>query len=275
MTKDDELFYLGAGPVAAIGLGAALMPLRDATTASNLAFAFVALTIVVGHAGGRWAATATAIASALSLNFFLTRPYLTLNIHGRDDVIAFVGLAACGLVSAALGSGSTERLARRRQLDVLYAATRELELSGPPAARVQGLLESAYAVFPVSALVLHDVGGELLGAVGDRARVADAPRGRVDVLDDAPAARGRAGRAAPLPREGVRVPLLAGHRAVGHLDLWGDDRPAGPDTRRTLRALARAVAAIVAAERSPLPAAAAPERGGSAWVALPGRGRPE
>jgi hypothetical protein len=39
-------------------------PLRDATTASNLAFAFLALTIVVGHAGGRWPATTTAVASA-------------------------------------------------------------------------------------------------------------------------------------------------------------------------------------------------------------------
>jgi K+-sensing histidine kinase KdpD len=276
MSRDDELFYLGAGPVAAIGLGAALIPLRGSTTASNLAFAFVALTIVVGHAGGRWAATATAIASALSLNFFLTRPYLTLTIHGRDDVIAFVGLAACGLVSAALGSGSTERLARRRQLDVLYSANRDLELSGPPAARVQALLESACAAFPVSALVLHDDGGELLGAVGDRARVADVPRGAgVALLDDAGVTGGPAGRAAPLPREGVRLPLVVGRRALGHLDLWGDGRPAGPDTRRTLRAFGRALAALLAAERYPLPAPAAPERAGSAWIALPGRGEPE
>ena len=33
----------------------------------------------------------------MSLNFFLTEPYLTLAISKTDDVIAFIALAACGL----------------------------------------------------------------------------------------------------------------------------------------------------------------------------------
>ncbi len=176
MARDDVLFYLGAGPIAAVGLGVALIPLREATTASNLAFAFLALTIVVGHAGGRWPATATAVASALSLNFFLTRPYLTLTIHGRDDVAAFLGLAACGLISAALGSVSGERLAKRRQLEVLYSAARDLELSGPATSRVQRLLESACAAFPVAALALRDESGRLIASAGDRTRLAVVPQ---------------------------------------------------------------------------------------------------
>jgi K+-sensing histidine kinase KdpD len=273
MSRDDELFYLGAGPVAAIALGAALIPLRELTTASNLAFAFLLLTIVAGHAGGRWPATATAVTSALSLNFFLTRPYLTLTIHGRDDVIAFLGLAACGLVSAALGSGSGRRLASRRQLGVLYSAARDLEVPGPAASRVQQVLESAHAAFPVAALALYDENGQLLACAGDRTRVAGIPRAAADddLLSDAGAATGRRGGSSPLPREGVRVPLVVGQRALGSLDVWGDGRAAGPDTRRTLRALARVVAALVAAERNPLPAAGGPEQGRSAWVALPRR----
>ena len=90
----DRLFYLGVGPIAAILLGVGLMPFRGLTVASNFAFAFVGLTILAGELGGRGAALATALASALSLDFFLTRPYLHLAIHDKDDVIAFLGLAA-------------------------------------------------------------------------------------------------------------------------------------------------------------------------------------
>ena len=99
----ESYFYRGAGPLAAILLGICLIPLRGVTTASNLAFAFMALTIVVSELGGRGAAIATALVSALSLNFFLTQPYLHLAIHDKNDLIAFVGLAACGLIAATLG----------------------------------------------------------------------------------------------------------------------------------------------------------------------------
>lgn len=105
MKEDAEsLFYLAAGPLAAIVLGAALVPLRGFTTACNFTFVFMALTIVAAEFGGRGAAVATALFSALSLNFFLTQPYLRLTIEKRDDIIAFFGLTACGLIAAALGS---------------------------------------------------------------------------------------------------------------------------------------------------------------------------
>jgi len=49
----DRLFYLGAGPLAALLLGVALVPARGLTTASNFTFLFLALTIVVAEFGGR------------------------------------------------------------------------------------------------------------------------------------------------------------------------------------------------------------------------------
>jgi K+-sensing histidine kinase KdpD len=101
---EDRLFYLGVGPLAAVTLGVALVPLRGLTTASNFTFVFLALTIVVAEFGGRSPALATALASALSLDFFLTQPYLRLEIQDKHDVIAFLGLAACGLLSASLAS---------------------------------------------------------------------------------------------------------------------------------------------------------------------------
>lgn len=100
----ESQFYLAAGPIAAILLGIALVPLREYTIASNLAYFFLALTIVVAELGGRWAAVATALISALSLDFFLTRPYLRLEIESKHDIIAFFGLAGCGLIAAVFGS---------------------------------------------------------------------------------------------------------------------------------------------------------------------------
>lgn len=98
----DRMFYLAAGPLVAILLGVALIPLREVVIPSNFTFPFIIVTIVVAEFGGRPAAIATALVSALSLDFFLTQPYLRLTIEGKHDVTAFLGLAACGLVAAAL-----------------------------------------------------------------------------------------------------------------------------------------------------------------------------
>jgi Domain of unknown function (DUF4118) len=98
-----DLVYWVGGPLAALVLGACLIPLRDLTPAANLTFAFVALTIVVAQFGGRGVGIATAVASAISLDFFLTRPYFRLAIEDKHDVVAFLGLAACGVIASALG----------------------------------------------------------------------------------------------------------------------------------------------------------------------------
>jgi hypothetical protein len=105
--RDSELTALGAGSLGALALGIALIPLRGVTSASNFAFAFMALVILTAEWGGANPAIATALTSALSLDFFLTEPYLRLEIAAKDDLVAFAGLAFCGLLVAGL--------ARRRQ----------------------------------------------------------------------------------------------------------------------------------------------------------------
>ena len=70
----------------------------------DFTFALLALVILVAEFGGRRAAVATAVAAALSLDFFLTAPYLHLEIHDKHDVTAFLGLAGCGLLCALLAS---------------------------------------------------------------------------------------------------------------------------------------------------------------------------
>jgi K+-sensing histidine kinase KdpD len=100
----DRFFYMGAGPIAAIVLGGLLVPARGFTSASNFTFLFLALTIVAAEYGGRGAALATAVASALSLDFFLTQPYLHLEIADKHDLIATLGMAGCGLLVASFAS---------------------------------------------------------------------------------------------------------------------------------------------------------------------------
>ena len=102
---NDSRVWIVIGALGGLALGFMLIPLRSLTSASNLAFVFMAFTIVVAELGGRSAAIVTAIVSAFTLNFFLTEPYMSLQIHKADDVVAFGALAVCGLIAAAYCDG--------------------------------------------------------------------------------------------------------------------------------------------------------------------------
>ncbi len=246
----DSLFFLGAGPLAAVVLGVLLIPFRETTTASNLTFLFLALIIGVAELAGRWAAVATAVTSSFSLNFFLTQPYLRLAIHDRDDIIAVFGLALCGLIAAAFGSRgrkARDLVSTGDQSDLLHAMTGEIAKAGPVEARLEKLLEASRNVFPISEVVVRDRHERSLGA-SDRGResrtvpqlVLDA-----DTMLSAGAGPSAARERAPLPAEGARVELVFGNARVGWLDLWGDGTAASSSERRTLSDFARLTAVLV------------------------------
>ena len=77
----------------------------------------------------------TALVSAMSLNFFLTVPYLTLAIEKPDDVVAFFALAGCGLIAAWFGkrrAGLSEVVSRAgTELDVLKRLVDQLTAGFP------------------------------------------------------------------------------------------------------------------------------------------------
>jgi K+-sensing histidine kinase KdpD len=233
MDKDGErLFYLGAGPAAAVALGAALTPLRELTPSSNLAFAFIALTIAVAEFGGGAASLATAVSSALSLNFFLTRPYLTLAIHGRDDLIAFLGLAGCGLLAAALAAARADRIAAlagaRKHRELFHTALSALDPAVPVEPQVSQSLRAMREAVPLAAAVVRDEHDRVIASSSPADGMRPVPAGvlRPDSLAEA----------------GARVPLLAGTRQVGWLDVWGRGAPADVETNRALFDLARLLA---------------------------------
>jgi hypothetical protein len=241
----DRLFYAAGGPVAALLLGIVLVPLREATTASNLTFAFMALIILVAQAGGRNAAVATALSSALSLDFFLTRPYLRLAIEGKHDLIAFFGLAACGLVAAAAASRQDERAAAlrasRAQRKLARLALEQLEKGVPREVGLSRVLDASRGVLPLAEAVVQDGPGNVLAATA-RALGRPTPSRRLDTAWEPPdAERGT------LPTEGVRFSLVAGGRSVGWLDVWGNGRPTRPGAWQALSDVARLIALLAAA----------------------------
>lgn len=233
----DRLFYLGGGPLAAILLGMAFVPLRDFTTASNFTFAFLALTIAVAEFGGRSAAVATALSSALSLDFFLTKPYLRLVIDEKHDIIAFAGLTVCGLVAAAFGSQRSRRVAdlraARGDLELLHLALLASSEALPLEQQLARIMEACRNALPVAAVLVRDPRGYILAA-SEGAHSRPVPD---QILEPE--------RLRALPGEGGRLALIAGQRQVGWLDLWGSGARPSAQSRRALTDVARLVALLI------------------------------
>jgi K+-sensing histidine kinase KdpD len=254
--ESERLFYLGVGPLAAILLGVALIPLRGYTTASNFTFLFLALIIVIAEFGGRWAAVATALSSALSLDFFLTKPYLRLSIEDKNDIIAFTGLAICGLIAAAFGSYRGERIAAlsadRKRLDLLHRVLANWKGAAPVDSQLFEILRALQEVFPLAAAVVRDERGQVLASYDPE----DQARSEPEVLLDSDTllpAGSRAGleeQGLALPERGGRIPLFAGNRWLGGLEVWGNGLSASDESRRALSDVARLLAVLLA-EREP------------------------
>lgn len=258
MDDESDLVYLGAGPLGAILLGMAFFPLRELTHASNFTFAFLALTILVAEFGGRRAAVATALTSTLSLDFFLTQPYLRLEIASKDDLIAFLGLAVSGLIAAAFGSQRGEGLAALRRArahrDVIHSILRRLE-DADPAERVLTEIASVLRVaFPLSAVVVRSERGQVVAFSGATLPAAPAHLLRSDDLSsgtespDAPR-----GRPLPFPPDGGRLDLYFRNRPTGTLEIWGNGAAALPEERQALKDAARIVGAIMGGREQPHP----------------------
>jgi K+-sensing histidine kinase KdpD len=247
---NDQLIWLAVGPLAALVLGVALIPLRGVTIASNLTFVFLVLVIVVAEFGGRWAAVATALTAALSLDFFLTQPYMHLAIAEKNDVIAFAGLALCGLVAASLGSRRGQReadlRAARRQQALVHEALRALEAGGTIEHRAAQLLDASRKALPLGAVVLRDAGNNVVAAQPASRLAPEAVLADAELLPPSPRGSPWApAPALPLPPDGARLPLVVDGRPVGWLDVWGSGKPASAAARRSLVDVARIAAALL------------------------------
>jgi hypothetical protein len=244
--------WLVLGVTAAIALGGALVPLRAAVSASNLGFLFVVLTIVVAEVGGRTAGLATAVVSAMSLNFFLTRPYRSLTIEHADDVVAFLALAACGLVAAAFGrrrARTAEAVTRTREDLRVLGRTAERLAAGAP---LEGILEDLRRSFGLGGLALRGPDERLVAAAPPAAASRAVPDTELDPRTLVEAEAGAPGVLHRLGRAGFRFPERGGRLRLGGpdrlvLDVWeGSPEGLGLDERGAL-----AIAALMVALGGP------------------------
>jgi K+-sensing histidine kinase KdpD len=238
MTRtDDARVWIVAGALGSMLLGIALIPLRSLTAASNLAFVFLAFTIVVAEFGGRGPALVTALVSAASLNFFLTEPYLTLTITKTDDVVAFIALAGCGLIAAAFGRRRerwSERAGRASdELDVVKRLVEQVR-KGAPLGEVLAEMKQSLGL---AAVVLREERGRVLAAVPLDATAATSPPTALDrdTLLPSDESRLRFGaRGLRLPEGGGRLGLRTRDGSVS-LEIWeGDERGLGVYETRAL-----------------------------------------
>jgi Domain of unknown function (DUF4118) len=97
---DHRLVAAGVA-VAALGpivVASLLVLVRDETASANTALVLVVVVVAAAALGGRWTAITAAIVSAISFDFFLTRPYGSLTIDEADDYVAAILLLAVGLI---------------------------------------------------------------------------------------------------------------------------------------------------------------------------------
>ncbi len=252
--NNENLIITAIGPLAAIFLGMALVPFRNVTSASNMTFLFLILTILVAEYGGRWGAFATALSSAVSLDFFLTEPYLRLAIKGIHDIIAFAGLTVCGLMVAAFssrrGKNESELSSAHGQLDLLHAAVSNLSSTAPLDARLGTVLDALRFCFPLKAAAIRDDSNKVLAAFAARSAATPVPAQVLSpqtLVLNGTVMEGR--QAVPFPREGGRVTLVRGSRHIGWMDLWGNGAPATPEMRRTLSDAALLIACLLDARK--------------------------
>jgi K+-sensing histidine kinase KdpD len=246
-------FWIPAGILGAIAIGVVLVPLRTLTTASNLAFVFIAYTVIVAEFGGRTAALVAAVVSAMSLNFFLTEPYLTLTMTKTDDVVAFFAMAICGLIAAAFGTHrerSSQAASRARDdLDALQRVVAPLAAGQP----LDAALDELRRAFGLSRLVLRSANERVL-ACSPR-DVDPSARATIELNAETLFAAGEARyqfgrRGLRLPEGGGRVRIATDQGEVS-LDLWeGDTTGLDQDARR---ALAIAASALALAARTSAP----------------------
>jgi K+-sensing histidine kinase KdpD len=224
MDDREERFgvWVPLGALGALALSVALMPLRTVTSASNLSFAFLPWTILVAELGGRSAGLMTALVAAMSLNFLLTAPYLTLAIDKTDDLIAFVALAVCGLIAAAFGGRRERWSAAAGRAQSYQHALGQLVTHLDHGDPLDAALEDLRQAFGLGRIVVRDPDGRVRAAAPaevdrpPRAEGALAP-GTLSLVDDSVQKWGRQGFR--LPAGGGRLPLptVGGTMA---LELW-------------------------------------------------------
>lgn len=115
------------GPIA---VAAVVVPFRDDLDSANLALILVLVVVVAAILGGRRAGALAAIVATLSFDFFLVRPYLSMQIESTDDIETALILLGVGLLVGQVASrGRRSRRGREQAVEAIERLHRVADLA--------------------------------------------------------------------------------------------------------------------------------------------------
>jgi K+-sensing histidine kinase KdpD len=240
-TDGGSLVVASLGAIAVIVAAALLVPARDWLGNTNVALVLVGIVVAAAALAGRVAGVTTALAAAVSYNFFHTEPYRTLRIDDREDIITVALIVIVGVAVGEVALLARHERARSRSR---ARGARDIE-------EAVGLLASDAPVDDVWAAVRDALAAEL-GVTGAEFRPGPP-------AEDAPTID-RAGHLHPMPRSYVRsgfalptgtcIPVVAAGRTLGCIVLTPTAQVGvSPEQRRVAVALADVLGLALA--RSP------------------------
>jgi hypothetical protein len=128
-TRDaNTLVGLAVAVFGPIVVAAVVVPFRDDLGSANLALILVLVVVIAAILGGRGAGALAAIMATLSFDFFLVRPYLSMEIESADDVETALILLGVGLLVGQVASRG--RRSRRVQEQAAAAIARLHRVAG-------------------------------------------------------------------------------------------------------------------------------------------------
>ena len=196
--------------LAPMAVALLLTPWRDRLAAADNALILVVVIVAVATSGHRWVAATCALVSALSFDFFLTRPYNSLRISRTSDLVTELLLLVVGLAVGDLAArGRTHRTAAsqgRRHVELLHSVT-EMAASGrAPEEMVQVAADELRRLLSLRTCIFSKDDG------GVAARVL--PDGEVRIGDV-----GWSTEDLGLPHRGVDLPVRGNGAVLGHFVL--------------------------------------------------------
>jgi hypothetical protein len=210
---------IAVGVPAAIAVGSFLALFRSIFDTANAALVLMIVVVAVAAIGGRAAGIVTALAAVASLDFFHTKPYLSLAIDSRDDVeTAVLFLIAALMVGtiASWGRSAHQRAGTARSDVRRIHRVAEAAVTGLSAADVIGIAQDELR----GLLTLHDARFEALPTNDMRALPRISRNGAIEGVRDRRFGRLPDGAGGfELPEQGVELPVLARGQHIGRFLL--------------------------------------------------------
>jgi hypothetical protein len=118
--RDNVLVGSAVGVLGPIAVALVLVPLREEVDNTNLALILVLVVVIAAIVGGRRAGALAAISATLAFDFFLTRPFLSMDIESSDDIETALILLGVGLLVGEVASrGRRSERGRERAADAI------------------------------------------------------------------------------------------------------------------------------------------------------------